>query len=90
MNDLPSLVETKSNDVRVDHAQIERCQEWVGVGEGNEHSIVDQWTTLVNITSGLVSVTGVITSDLEGSVSQIQLIHPSNESRCASRGRCKV
>jgi hypothetical protein len=72
--------------VGVDHAQVEGCQENVGVGESNEHGVVGHWVTLVDLASGLVSETSVVTGNLKGSVGQVELVDPGNELGCAGRG----
>jgi hypothetical protein len=73
--------------VRVDHAQVEGSEVRVGVGKGNEHGVVhDASTTSVDLTSGLVGVTGVGTGLGDGSVGHVELVDPGNELRLASGG----
>jgi len=56
---LTGLVETESDNVRVDHAQVERSDVEVQVSERNEHGVVDKGITLVDGGVGLVCVTTV-------------------------------
>ena len=72
--------------MRVDHAQVEGSKERVGVGQSNEHGVVDSWVTLVDLTSGLVGVTSVVAGDLKRSVGQVELRDPGDEGRGASSG----
>jgi len=81
---LAGLVDTKSNHMRVNHAEIERCQEQVGVSQGNEHRPVDLLLALVNLASGLEGVTLVRSSNGERGVGQVELCNPSDEGRSAS------
>mgnify|MGYP003624082379 CR=1 FL=1 len=87
---LTSLVQTKSNHMRIDHAQVEWCQERIRVGERDEHGVIGHWVTLVDLASGLVGITSVVTGDLERSVSQVELVDPGNESGSTSRCCCNV
>lgn len=77
-SDLTSLVQTKSNNVGVDHAQVEGSKEGVGISQRNEHSVVDSWLALVDLASRLVSETSVLASDFKRGVSQVELADPSN------------
>jgi len=83
---LAGLVESKSNDVGVDHAQVEWGQEQVRVGKRNEHGVVGHWVALVNLASRLVGETRVVASNLERSVGQVELVNPCDELRCTGRG----
>lgn len=76
---LTSLIQTESNDMRVDHAQVKRSQEDIRISKSDEHGIIGHWITLVDLTSGLVSVSSVVTSDLEWGVRQVELTDPGNE-----------
>lgn len=77
--------------MRVDHAQVEGRKEDVGVGKSNESSVVDNTgATSVNLTSRLVSVTLIRTSDGQRSVGQVELVGPSDESRSACGSGCNV
>jgi hypothetical protein len=83
---LTSLVKTKSNNVGVDHAQVEGSEEGVGVGKRNEHGVIDSWVALVDLAGGLVSVTSVLAGNLEGSVGQVELGDPSDVGGGAGNG----
>jgi hypothetical protein len=83
---LTGLVQTESNNVGVDHAQIEGSKEGVGVGERNKHGVVDSWVTLVDLAGGLVSVASVLAGNLERSVSQVELGDPGDVGRGTGNG----
>jgi hypothetical protein len=83
---LAGLVETKSNNVGVDHGQVEGGKEEIRVGKRHEHGTVHRWVTLVNLTRGLVGVTLVLAGDGERSVGEVQLRHPSDERGGTGRG----
>lgn len=84
---LSTLVETKSENVRVDHGKVEGSQEHVGVGKSDEHGSVDNGgTATVDLTSGLVGVTGVVGGLDERGVGQVELSNPGNELRLTSDG----
>lgn len=82
---LASLVHAKRNDVRIDHAQIERRQEHVGVGQGNEHRAVNERSAiLVHRSVGLVGVARVRTGDCQRRVGRVELRHPHHVGWIAS------
>lgn len=84
---LTSLVNAESDNVGVDHAQVERSEVGVGVGQGDEHGVVhDAGTTSVDLTSGLVGVTGVGTGLGDGSVGHVELVDPGDVLRLTSGG----
>lgn len=84
---LTSLENTKSNDVRVDHAQVERREVRIGIRESDEHRVVhDGSTTLVNLTGGLVGKTFVGASNGQVSVGHVQLVDPSDVLRLTGLG----
>ena len=71
----------------VDHAQVEGSEVRVGISEGDEHGVVhDASTTSVDLTSGLVGVTGVGTGLGDGSVGHVELVDPCDVLRLTSGG----
>jgi len=77
---LTSLVNTKGDNVRVQHGQVEWCQEHVNVGKSDEASTIDNRSTiLVDGAVGLEGVTLVGSSNGEWSVRQVELVGPSDE-----------
>lgn len=87
---LTSLVETESNDVRVDHAQVEGSQEQVRVGKSKEHCAVRSWVTLVHLAGRLVCVTGIVSSGDQGCIGKVQLADPCGEHGGAGRSGSDV
>lgn len=82
---LASLVDTKGQDVRVDHGKVEGRQRHVGVGDGDEHGAVDDLlAVLVNGGVGLVGVAGVGAGHSQRRVGKVELGGPSNVGRLAS------
>lgn len=74
----------------VDHRQVERSVSLVGIGQGQEHSTVNSWVTLVGRDIGLDghgSVDAVLGGDVqERRVSDVQLADPHGELRSAGGG----
>lgn len=83
---LTCLVKTKSNHVRVDHGQVEGSEEEVAVSDGQEHGAVRSWVALVDFAGRLVGVTGVVASDGQRSVSEVELANPGGEHGVAGGG----
>ena len=83
---LTGLVKPKSNNVGVDHAQVEWSKKQIRVGNSKEHGIIAGGITLVNLASRLVSVTRVVTSNSQRSVGKVQLADPGSEQRGAGAG----
>lgn len=73
--------------MRVDHAQVEGSEVRVGIGERNEHGVVDDaGTTLVDFTSGLESVTLIGASGGQRGVGKVELVNPGDELGLAGLG----
>ncbi len=81
---LTSLVHAKRNNVRVDHAKVERREEHISVRQSNEARTVDDGSTIgVDRGVRLVRVPGVGARDDQGSVGHVELSNPRDEGRLA-------
>jgi hypothetical protein len=91
-NCLTSHEHTKSNNVRVDHAQVEWCEEWVRIGESHKSSVVHDLAVATSVHSGvgLVGVALVGTSDNQWGVGQVELVGPCNPLWCTSSSGSSV
>lgn len=84
------LVQSQRDNVRVDHAQIERREEEIRVGQRDEHGAVDSWVALVDLASRLVRVPSILARAHQRRVREVQLRHPGDELRGARRRRGHV
>jgi len=81
---LTRLVDTEGNNVWVEHGKVEWSDVKVQIGDGNEHSTIDNAISLVHLASWLVSVASVVASEREIRECGIQLRVPRHKGWRAS------
>lgn len=83
---LAGLVQTKGDDVRVNHRQVEWSKVQIRIRKRDEHSPVHGRVALEHFTGRLEGITFVLTCDGERCVGEVELRDPGDKSRAAGIG----
>ena len=87
---LSGLVKTKRHNMRINHRHIEWRDKEVSVSKEDGHGPVNDTIIAVDKALWLEGVAGVVASDGQWCICEIQLLTPCNECGSTSRGRGDV